>query len=278
MVESVGQTVRSVRVHSGEGEHDESLRLKEVLRALIHERGVSYAALAGKMSLSVATVKRILHTGELSTDRAAQMAEELGLSLFELVEYARNGCATQGALAEAQEEFLAENLGAFRYLHELTRGRNPGEIEKEHGIDRGRTLHLLSQLAGEGLLQYDANTLQVIIRSPRPLRWRASGPLQLRLGRILREQGLGAALERRERLGDGGGTKRLFTILSLSLDEDGYRRLLADMESLVQRALLRSKYSKARGTSQESIDVTTFLVADTFDLLSVSLPPLAESC
>jgi hypothetical protein len=82
---------------------DQTLIVAELKRAL-RGRQLTYAAVARKLSLSVASVKRIFSAGDLSLKRVDQICELLETSLADILLQARERPATnQLTLAQEQE-------------------------------------------------------------------------------------------------------------------------------------------------------------------------------
>jgi transcriptional regulator with XRE-family HTH domain len=92
------------------------LGLKRGLRA----RGITYAMLAKRISLSEPSVKRILSRGSLSLPRLERICEATGISMEELVRPVSGAPAeTSSTLTAPQESALAADpqlLGCFYLL------------------------------------------------------------------------------------------------------------------------------------------------------------------
>src|SRR3954467_7270388 len=107
-------------------------RIVHAPKRALRSRGITYAMLAKRISLSEPSVKRILSRGSLSLPRLERICEATGISLEELV---RPGPVSPGesssTLSATQEAALAADpqlLGCF-YL--LTNGRTPREVAAE---------------------------------------------------------------------------------------------------------------------------------------------------
>ena len=82
---------------------DQALIVAELKRAL-RERGLTYAAVAAKLALSVASVKRLFSSGDLSLKRVDQICELLETGLADILAQARESpSANQLTLAQEQE-------------------------------------------------------------------------------------------------------------------------------------------------------------------------------
>ncbi|HEY2780359.1 MAG TPA: helix-turn-helix transcriptional regulator [Steroidobacteraceae bacterium] len=90
---------------------DQPLIVAELKRAL-RERGLTYAAVAKKLSLSLATVKRLFSRGDLSLRRIDQICELLETGLAEIAARARDR-PTPAQLTLAQEHEIVSDPRLF---------------------------------------------------------------------------------------------------------------------------------------------------------------------
>jgi transcriptional regulator with XRE-family HTH domain len=95
---------------------EQSLIVAELKRAL-RERGLTYAAVATKLSLSVASVKRLFSSGDLSLKRVDQVCELLETGLADILAQARDRpSANQLTLAQEQEIVADPKLFLIAWL------------------------------------------------------------------------------------------------------------------------------------------------------------------
>src|SRR5579862_1197983 len=80
--------------------------LKRALRA----GGYTYADVAKRLKLSVASVKRLFSRADLSLERVDLICELIGLSLTEILDRARNQAAPTNQLTLAQESEIVSDL------------------------------------------------------------------------------------------------------------------------------------------------------------------------
>jgi transcriptional regulator with XRE-family HTH domain len=76
---------------------EQALIVAELKRAL-REYNLTYAAVARKLELSVATVKRLFSTGDFSLQRVDLICELMGLGLREILERAQDRSAPTNQL------------------------------------------------------------------------------------------------------------------------------------------------------------------------------------
>jgi transcriptional regulator with XRE-family HTH domain len=160
------------------------LGLKRALRA----RGITYAMLAKRISLSEPSVKRILSRGSLSLPRLEKICEAAGISMEELVRpVAGGGSESSSTLSAAQETALAADpqlLGCF-YL--LTNGHTPRDVAAELGADEKLLRRWLVKLDNLGLVELRAK-LGARLRVRAPISWREDGPIRSTYEHQVREE------------------------------------------------------------------------------------------
>jgi transcriptional regulator with XRE-family HTH domain len=160
------------------------LALKRALRA----RGITYAMLAKRISLSEPSVKRILSRGSLSLPRLERICEAAGISMEELVRPVSSTPAeTSSTLSAAQESALAADpqlLGCF-YL--LTNGHTPREVASELHADERLLRRWLVKLDNLHLIELRAR-LGARLRVHAPISWRQDGPIRATYEKQVRDE------------------------------------------------------------------------------------------
>ena len=84
-----------------------SLIVSELKRSL-REQGLTYAVVAMKLELSVASVKRLFSVGDLSLERVDQICELLQLEITDLLARARERPATKQLTLAQEQEIVAD--------------------------------------------------------------------------------------------------------------------------------------------------------------------------
>jgi transcriptional regulator with XRE-family HTH domain len=160
------------------------LGLKRGLRS----RGITYAMLAKRISLSEPSVKRILSRGSLSLPRLERICEATGISMEELVRPVPGAHSEPSStLTAAQETALAADpqlLGCF-YL--LTNGHAPRDVAAELGADEKLLRRWLVKLDNLGLVELRAR-LGARLRVHAPISWREDGPIRRTYEHQVREE------------------------------------------------------------------------------------------
>ena len=154
---------------------EQSLIVAELKRAL-RERGLTYAAVAEKLSLSVASVKRIFSAGDLSLRRVDQICELLGMGLADLLAQARERPATdQLSLAQEQEIVADPKLFLIAWL---VLNRAPLEdIVRSYKFSEREVMRMLFKLNQLKVIELQpGNRVRLLVS--RHFSWRAGGPVQ----------------------------------------------------------------------------------------------------
>lgn len=153
-------------------------RLTRALKTHLKARGMTYAALARRLGLSEASVKRIFATGSFTLRRLAQICEVLELDFLDLAKLARHGTALESRLTVPQEEALAGDRHLLVVFHLLLNDWSADEIAADYRMSRIevlrhlRTLHRL-QLINVG----PQNSLR--LRTAKNIEWRHDGPVRM---------------------------------------------------------------------------------------------------
>jgi len=154
---------------------EQSLIVAELKRGL-RERGLTYAAVAKKLSLSVASVKRIFSGGDLSLKRVDQICELLETGLAELLAQARER-PSANQLTLAQEQEIASDPKLF-LIAWLVLNRAPIEdIVRVYRFTEREVLRLFYKLDQMKVIELQpGNRVRLLVS--RHFSWRAGGPVQ----------------------------------------------------------------------------------------------------
>jgi len=130
-----------------------SQRLKVAIKGLVKKKGLTYKDIAKLLDCSTPTVKRILGREELSLNRLLELCEILDVSLAELEELSKEESLQKEEFSPEQQKFLVQNRSYFAYLMELFDGKNPQEIQKNHGLRPLSTQRYLLGLEKQDLIK-----------------------------------------------------------------------------------------------------------------------------
>jgi len=162
-----------------------SLIVSELKRSL-REQGLTYAVVAMKLELSVASVKRLFSVGDLSLERVDQICELLQLEITDLLARARERPATK-QLTLAQEQEIVADPKLF-FIAWLVLNRTPlAEIAASYQFSERDVLRYLIKLDRLKVIELQPGN-QVRLLVNRHFSWRAGGPVQRHIhDKLLRE-------------------------------------------------------------------------------------------
>ena len=162
-------------------------RLVEALKASLRARGMTYAALAGRLGVSVPTVKRMFSQGRFTLERVEQILEALELDLQELARLARDGSPASAELTHEQEAALARDERLFSVFWLIQNGWAFAEIVEAFAISRAELTAAYARLDRLRLIRWGpAERARLLVR--RDFRWRDGGPVKKAYGpRVMSE-------------------------------------------------------------------------------------------
>jgi transcriptional regulator with XRE-family HTH domain len=166
----------------------ETTRIVLALKRALRSRGITYADLARRISLSEPSVKRILSRGSLSLPRLERMCEATGISLEELIRPVSSGPAeTSSTLSATQETALAADPQLLACFYLMTNGHTPREVAAELGADEKQLRRWLVKLDNLHLVELRAR-LGARLRVHAPVSWREDGPIRRTYEKQVREE------------------------------------------------------------------------------------------
>jgi DNA-binding Xre family transcriptional regulator len=156
---------------------DETRQLIEALKRYLKMRGITYLALARRINLSEASVKRIFARGTLTLRRLEQICRNLDLRVADLVRMVERGEDRVTVLSLEQEKALATDPMLLSYFYLLLNGSTEAEIRRDYEFEepllrlfreRLIALELAEELPRGGLR----------LRVGRQIVWRKEGPVR----------------------------------------------------------------------------------------------------
>lgn len=163
-----------------------NLIVAELKRAL-KERGLTYAAVARALGLSLPTVKRLFSSGDFSLARVEMICDLAGVGLHELLERAQQRIAPTNQLTLPQErEIVADPRLLF--VTWLVLNRTPfEEIVRAYRLSEREVLSCFIKLDRLKVLELQPyNRVRLLV--DRHFSWRPGGPVQRYIHeKILRE-------------------------------------------------------------------------------------------
>jgi AcrR family transcriptional regulator len=157
--------------------------LKRALRASGH----TYAHVARKLDLSVASVKRLFSQEDLSLERIDAICELIGLGLIEILDRARERMTPDNQLTHAQESEIVSDLRLL-FMTWLVLIRTPfEEIIQTYRFTEREALKYLIRLDRLKVIELQpGNRVRLLVS--RHFSWRPGGPVQKYIDqKLLRE-------------------------------------------------------------------------------------------
>jgi len=162
-------------------------RLIDAMKSSLRSRGMTYAALARRLGVSEATVKRMFSRGSFSLQRVEQILDVLELDIGELARLARESADGPAELTLEQETALAQDARLFSVFWLLQNQWSFAEIVDALAISRAGLTALYARLERLRLIHWGARE-RVRLRVRRDFRWRDGGPVKKTYGpRVMSE-------------------------------------------------------------------------------------------
>lgn len=244
------------------------VQLIDTLKRALRAQKITYADVARHLKLSVASVKRVFHRGDLSLSRLEQICDLAGLQLAELVETMGAAEPLVSELTPDQERELTGNPKLLLMCYLLINRWDVSEIIKHFEIDGDDAKKLLRRLRDLKLIEilpFD----RIKVLTARNFGWRPGGPVQRHFLQQVQRDFFNTGFDRPADV--------LYLLVGLLSEasrrhiERGMRRLAAEIDELSkQDALLPREEREAFGAvvalrSWEYSTITALRRAQTAD-------------
>lgn len=155
---------------------EQAMIVAELKRAL-REHELTYADVARKLELSVATVKRLFSTGDFSLQRVDGICELMGISLREILERGQDRATPVNQLTVTQEYEIVADHRLF-FVTWLVLNRTPfEEIVRHYRFTDRELLRYFIKLDRLKVIELQpGNRVRLLVS--RRFSWRAGGPVQ----------------------------------------------------------------------------------------------------
>jgi AcrR family transcriptional regulator len=153
------------------------LQIVAELKRVLKERGITYAVVAGRLELSLASVKRLFSTGDLSLERMDAVCELAGIEISELLERMSERSAPVSKLTVAQEQEVVSDPKLFLVTWLVLNRTKFEEIVSTYMLSRLEVQRCLVRLDRLGIIELQPlNRVRLLVS--RHFSWRAGGPVQ----------------------------------------------------------------------------------------------------
>jgi DNA-binding Xre family transcriptional regulator len=164
---------------------DQALIVAELKRSL-REKNLTYAAVAKKLGLSVASIKRLFSSGDISLKRLDRICELLESNLSEILQRARERPATD-QLTLAQEQEIVSDPALFLMAWLVVNRATLAEIARTYKFSEREVLRYFIKLDHMKVIELQPGNRPRLLVS-RHFSWRAGGPVQRYIhSKLLRE-------------------------------------------------------------------------------------------
>jgi len=147
------------------------------LKQLLKERGITYSAVARKLKLSHASVKRLFSRGDFSLQRVDEICELAGVELTDLTERMREREAPVWKLTLEQERQIVSDPRLLLVAWLVLNKWRFEDIVKFYRFTEREALGYLIKLDRLKLIELQPGN-RVRLRVSRNLSWRPGGPMQ----------------------------------------------------------------------------------------------------
>ncbi len=159
------------------------LEITSALKLAFKAQGVTYRDVAERVGVSEQTIKRLFKDKDCSLSRLNDVCAAIDISLYDLLEVAREYSEPMARLNEAQEAYLASHPSHFYFLFFLTSGYDLSHIQARYELDDLGLFRYLRDLDRLELIELSANNR---------FRLKVEGKLLMRLdsqlARLVRER------------------------------------------------------------------------------------------
>ena len=160
----------------------QSAGLVDALKKLLKSRGVTYRALAQRVGLSEASIKRLFAERTFTLQRLEEICAVLEIDFFELARLARGATAVVDEMTREQEKVLAADSRLLGVFYLLFNDWQPDDIHERYLLTRAEVLAHVLQLDRLGLVELLPHD-KVKLRVPKTLRLRRDGPIRAAHGK-----------------------------------------------------------------------------------------------
>lgn len=157
-------------------------RFVDALKASVRARGMTYAQLSRKLSVSEPTVKRMFSRRAFTLARIEQILRVLDLELYDVARMSRARGEGPAELTLEQENALAKDERLLSVFWLLLNDRTFADILEDYAITKAELTLLFARLARLQLIDWGAAE-RARLRVARDFRWRAAGPVKKAYGR-----------------------------------------------------------------------------------------------
>jgi transcriptional regulator with XRE-family HTH domain len=153
------------------------IELVDALKRLLKSQGITYAALARRLELSEAAIKRMFSRGAINLQRLEQICAVLDVGLAELAAESHRQRDPLAELSAAQEQALVDDPALLLALYLVLNRCTQDEVLARYRWTVPQWTLLLARLDRMGIVELLPGN-RTRARTARNFRWRREGPMQ----------------------------------------------------------------------------------------------------
>lgn len=135
------------------------IEITTALKSALKSKGVTYKEVADKLALSEKTIKRLFRDKDCSLSRLNDICELIGLSLYDLLDFAKNYQEPLVKLSHEQQVYLGAHPYHFNFLILLTTDHSLEQIQKTYGLSDMSLFRYLRNLDHQGFIELGPNNV-----------------------------------------------------------------------------------------------------------------------
>lgn len=212
-----------------------SQKIKNVIKELLKEKGLTYDDVAAQLGCSLPTVNRILGSEEISLNRILELCDLLDVTFSDLASMTKEQNLKEDRFTEAQENFLSKNNHLFAYFLKLISGESPKDIAASNNLTQKSTDKYLIALEKQELIKVSGkNKIRPVFKGMPKLGKGA-------LGRAYYEKIISGSGRffidhiRKNLQKTEGASNAQFTVNGSKMTSQTYYKLIEEMEVLFSR-------------------------------------------
>lgn len=130
--------------------------ITQALKLALKAQGMTYSNVAERIGVSEQTIKRLFKDKDCSLSRLTEVCDAIDISLYDLLEVAKEFSEPLISLSLEQETWLASHPSHFSFLFLLTAGYKTKDIQTRYNLDEVSLFRFLRDLDRQDLIELSA--------------------------------------------------------------------------------------------------------------------------
>lgn len=246
----------------------EEKRIKQSIKKLLKNQGITYSELADHMGLSLPTIRRSLTSDSISIDRLSKICSFLKITLPELIQISFLDSKETEPLSEENEKHFVKHPDAYTILRYIGKGIKVDDISENFQLSEKRMTSYLDQLESLNLIRVEKNrNVRLLVRWPAP--WRTNGPLFKSFSKSLFYRAVDHFHEKTVQKSHSSISEEFYFFLdSILLSKASYKQYILDLKKIKDNYYHLSQVEKNTFSNKELKVVNVLFGIDKVDLLS----------